>query len=288
MKPMTLLAASILLILAVSAATMAVAAENLSSIDFLGRAGSDGSSDYDLDTEIAIDRKSTFSVGFSKDQTPVTATQTDNLDTRELRVGYDYDSSEHFSDSFNYTLWGQTGEITTNTFDVGLQWAFENWSALVTPAVRFIGVTYTRRSSLSTKDNFVDPSVDISVKYKGLWPFYVKAIGAYYWYNKDISILANSNAVKFFSASALTLADSIQTYQAGAELGYVFSLVKVGFEHIHSVSAIDNSPFDIDSLKTNWDLDAHWELDASIGVSPAVGNISSSITTYGAGLTYNW
>ncbi len=267
--------------------------KNKASITADLRVDSNRVTEFNLDGDFSFQTGTRMSAGFGRTQGHTDDGAPDSLDTRELRLGIKSDPEEKWSYGFNYDLWGQAGQITTNTLGTNLDYACESWFFSFYPQLRFIsffladGAPVRRRFGGDTASTVIvrDPSLGASIKYWGLRNWHFRLHGSYYFYSESMADLNSQEISKFFSSSATVLSQSFLRVGYGGEAGYKFEEVFLAASAFHSISEIDNSPLTTCEIRSTFYYLKDLDVEMMVGLTPLT---TGNLKFVGMGITHEF
>lgn len=192
------------------------------------------------------------------------------LDTRSLSAGLD----QRFG-SFGLTLgierWGESGEIESDDWDVGLTWQGERLRLGAGIERRDFGVTFQFTGpgdrTFSRESGFDADGVRARFAFEIAPEWRLFASGSRYDYSVDLTLVPRLDILRLLSTSTLTLANSLVDYQYSLGIEREFGNKALSATLGRDRSAVDKSVLETVDLGLLLPLAARVDIELRLGVS---------------------
>lgn len=197
------------------------------------------------------------------------------ITTTSYNIGLGGIGNEQFDYDVGYAFWGNTNELTTETFNLSLSLYTQDWKFTIRPELQQI-VLYTKGSRKQI--NIDGSGFYNSIEYFGFDTIEFFYAHSSYHYNRNLAILNTRLADLFFSNTSLLLSGSFIEKRDQAEIA--FNLAKYNWlpkraavSYSQSLIAIDKSHSETIALNLRFSLSKNIELELEGGkISPEFSN----------------
>ncbi len=189
------------------------------------------------------------------------------ITTTSYNIGLNGIGDEQFDYDLGYAYWGNTDELTTETFHISLSLYTQDWKFTIRPE--------TQQIVLYTKDSRNQVDIDGSGFYNSIEYFgfdMVEFLYAHssYHYDKNLTLLNTRLAELFLSNASLMLSGSFLEKKDQAEIAFNLSSSpwlpkRITLAYTQSLIAVDKSHSETLAMRLRFDLSNNVELQLEGG-----------------------
>lgn len=247
------------------------AQEEESSLPFILAGGvqsdAEGSASALVSADVGVTRSTWVSVATVATSSP---SERAGLDTRSLSVGLDQRVAD-FGFSLGVERWGESGEIESDDWDLGISWRGDKLRLGAGIERRDFAVTFQfvgpGGRTFSRESGFDADGATARVSYELTPDWRLFASGRRYDYSVDLTLVPRLDVFRLLSTSTLTLTNSLVDYQYSVgverELGDKVLSATFGRDR----SAVDKTVLETVDLGLLLPLAPRFDIELSLGVS---------------------
>lgn len=196
-----------------------------------------------------------------------------------------------FNAGLGYERWGNSGDFTIRTLSMELSAQGENWSISFRPRIREVEVITGRTAAIFRRlENGIDSTgLNVRLGYEG-----AENMSASIFYSKDqydwdfsgLDLTSRPWLAGIFSPVTISLAQGLEDYSFGVDLGFYYQVGFWGVEWSQSRSVVTDDDTQTVIVYSSMGLGEHWSIGLDIGSQSA--ETGGNLLFGSVGLGYAW